>query len=167
MDLNAAQVGYFITQIGLSAASFGVSTEDVDGAGLALAKLFGYRCSPPTTVVPAQGPQLQSVCLADDCPVDLNATCDSYELALEPTVANATLAMGEGGNGTNGTGAANSTMITSATLTATESGLTGGSPTGTSSSSGSKTSGTKSAGVAIKAAGSLVSLLLGVLASLV
>ena len=119
------------------------------------------------TVVLAQGPQLQSICLADDCPVDLNATCNSYEVAVEPAVANATLAMGEGGNGTNGTGAANSTVIISATLTATGSGLTGGSPIETSSSSGGKTSGTKSTGAAIKAAGSLISLLLGVLASLV
>jgi hypothetical protein len=64
MALDAFQVGYFITQVGLSAASFGVATADIEAMGMALMDLFGYKCAPPATVVPAQGPQLQSVCIA-------------------------------------------------------------------------------------------------------
>ena len=53
MALDAAQVGYFITQVGLSAASFGVATADVEAVGKALMDLFGYRCAPPAMVVPS------------------------------------------------------------------------------------------------------------------
>jgi hypothetical protein len=67
MALDAVQVGYFITQVGLSAASFGVATADVEAVGKALMDLFGYRCAPPATVVPSQGPQLHSVCIAVCC----------------------------------------------------------------------------------------------------
>ena len=38
-DLNSNQVGYFIQQVGMSAASFGVSQADVQAAGQALTKL--------------------------------------------------------------------------------------------------------------------------------
>jgi hypothetical protein len=67
MALDAVQVGYFITQVGLSAASFGVATADVEAVGKALMDLFGNRCAPPATVVPLQGPQLHSVCIAACC----------------------------------------------------------------------------------------------------
>ena len=174
MDLDQDQVGYFITQVTLSAASFGVSPADVGLAGLSLSEIFGYRCSSPRTVLPAQGPQLQSICIADNCPLDPNATCSSYDPAFEPAVVNATLAMGEGGNGISGEG--NGTSIVSATLTALTT-ATGGpvvaSTTGTSSSTrttsstGSTGSKTPSGGVAMKVAGSLGSILLSVLASLI
>ncbi|KAI9840744.1 MAG: hypothetical protein M1838_003928 [Thelocarpon superellum] len=75
MALDPFEVGYFITQVGLSAASFGVATEDVTTVGEALGKLFDYRCSPPTTVIPSQGPQLQSICTDKQCPLSPNATC--------------------------------------------------------------------------------------------
>ena len=64
MALDTFQVGYFITQVGLSAASFGVSSSDVEAVGMALQSLFGFKCAPSTTIVPSQGPQLQSVCTA-------------------------------------------------------------------------------------------------------
>lgn len=67
---------------------------------MALNKLFGYKCSPPTTVIPEQGPQLQSICSADSCPkAPMNATCPAGMIGT-PMVANATLAMGEGTNST-------------------------------------------------------------------
>ena len=115
MDLDPYQVGYFITQVGLSAASFGVTTDDVTAVGEALAKLFDYRCAPPTTVVPAQGPQLQSICQDDTCPISANGTCPASP--MEPFVANATLAMGEGRNST---GNASTTASTSATPVPTQ-----------------------------------------------
>ncbi|KAI9811864.1 MAG: hypothetical protein M1827_005215 [Pycnora praestabilis] len=96
MDLNPYQVGYFIEQVGMAAASFGVTTADVTAVGMALTKLFDYRCAPPTTVVPAQGAQLQSICIDSTCPLSPNATCAAYAPAVQPAVANVTLAMGEG-----------------------------------------------------------------------
>lgn len=105
MALDQYQVGYFIQQVGLSAASFGVATDDVTAVGKALTMLFDYKCAPNTTVVPEQGPQQQSICIADTCPVAMNATCSAYAPVIEPFAANATLAMGEGRNQSmNGTG---------------------------------------------------------------
>ncbi|KAI9880179.1 MAG: hypothetical protein M1830_004998 [Pleopsidium flavum] len=105
MALDQYQVGYFIQQVGLSAASFGVATEDVTAVGMALTKLFNYKCAPPTTVVPYQGDQLQAICIADTCPLSPNDTCSKYAPVIEPFAANATLAMGEGRNGSsNATG---------------------------------------------------------------
>lgn len=79
MALDPYQMGYFITQVGLAAASFGVATEDVTAVGMALNQLFGYRCAPETPVVPSQGPQLQSMCIVEACPISPNATCDAYD----------------------------------------------------------------------------------------
>ena len=62
-----------------------------------------YRCAPATTVIPAQGPQLQSICIADNCLLSPNSTCSAYEPAVEPGVANSTLAMGEGNSSSTAT----------------------------------------------------------------
>jgi hypothetical protein len=88
MALDPYQMGYFIQQVGLAATSFGVTTEDATAAGMALTKLFDYRCSPPTTVVKAQGPQLQSMCDDPSCPLDPMSQCgleDNNGTALMPT----------------------------------------------------------------------------------
>lgn len=90
MDLSSAEVGYFIEQVGLSAASFGVASADVTAVGDALTTFFDYRCSPPTTIVPSQGAQLQSICLNSDCPLAPNATCDAYPVESSPAAANST-----------------------------------------------------------------------------
>ena len=76
---------------------------------MALTSLFDYRCAPPKAAVPAQGPQLQSICIADTCPISPNATCNSYGSAVEPGVANATLAMGQG----NSSSTANASSVAS------------------------------------------------------
>lgn len=78
---------YFIEQVGLAAASFGVATADVEVVGTALMSLFGYRCAPPVTVIPAQGPQLDSICVAENCPIAPNATCSSYPTVMHPVAA--------------------------------------------------------------------------------
>jgi hypothetical protein len=87
MDLSAAEVGYFVTQVANSAASFGVAKEDLTVVGNAINGLFGMRCSAPATVVPAQGAQLQAICIDDTCPLAPNATCGAYGNAVEPSVA--------------------------------------------------------------------------------
>jgi hypothetical protein len=63
MALDAFQVGYFITQVGLSVASSGVAQADMEAVGMSLNNLFGYKCARPATVVPSQGSQLQAVCI--------------------------------------------------------------------------------------------------------
>lgn len=117
MALDPYQVGYFITQVGLSAASFGVAADDVTAVGMALANLFGHRCAPPTTVVPAQGAQLQAICVADTCPLSPEAAnCSAYEAATQPAIANATLA---GGQGATATSSAKATVTSNTSVTGT------------------------------------------------
>lgn len=114
MDLSYAEVSYFISQVAASAASFGVAASDLTVVGEALMGAFGYRCEPPMTIVPAQGPQLQSICIDNTCPLSPNATCASYNATVEPS---------------------NSTSTSSSTATSTGSGSkTSGSSTATGSS---------------------------------
>jgi hypothetical protein len=86
MALDAFQVGYFITQVGLSAASFGVETADVEAVGMALQGLFGYKCAAPATVVPSQGPQLQAVCIEVRRRVSLSSfvIADNVRIIAQP-----------------------------------------------------------------------------------
>jgi hypothetical protein len=103
MDLSLAEVTWFIEQVGLSATSFGVAMEDVTLVGAALMKLFGYKCSPATTVIPAQGAALQSICDGDMCPMAPNvSTCDmGYNTSImHPAVINASLVPNTTGTGT-------------------------------------------------------------------
>jgi len=114
MQLGYAQVTYFIEQVGMSAASFGVATEDVMVVGTALMNAFGYKCEPPMTIVPAQGAQLQSICDDDTCPLAVNATCAAYNSSI-PAPSNAT-SIGSGSSTATATGSK-----TSATGTGTSS----------------------------------------------
>ncbi|KAK1976585.1 hypothetical protein LZ30DRAFT_734242 [Colletotrichum cereale] len=84
MDLDVNEVGYFIQQVALAAASFGVAQDDIKTVGTALNQLFGLRCSPAATAIPEQGAQLQAICIADTCPISPNAVCASYQPAVEP-----------------------------------------------------------------------------------
>ncbi|KAL6707492.1 hypothetical protein ACN47E_004062 [Coniothyrium glycines] len=93
MALDPSEMGYFITQVGLAATSFGVTTEDVTAVAGALNKLFNYRCSPPAVVIPEQGATLNSICQNEMCPLDPNAQCSAYPnngVVMEPMLANGT-----------------------------------------------------------------------------
>jgi hypothetical protein len=90
MDISADEFGYFVTQVGLAAASFGVAPDDLGPVGEALNDLFGYRCSQPDSVLPNEAPELQAICTDDTCPLAPNATCLSYGTASPPLKANAT-----------------------------------------------------------------------------
>jgi len=79
MALDSSEVGYFIEQVGLAAASFGVTNDDVTAVGNLLTGIFDVSCGPPTTVIPADGPQLQSICTDPDCTQSANATCSMYD----------------------------------------------------------------------------------------
>jgi hypothetical protein len=78
MDLDANEVGYFIQQVGLSAQSFGVASDDVTAVGNLLTTTFDGKCSAAAAVIPDQGLQLQAICTADDCPMATNANCSAY-----------------------------------------------------------------------------------------
>ncbi|KAK0110167.1 hypothetical protein ONS95_002818 [Cadophora gregata] len=147
MNLDPNELGYFITQVADSALSFGVSSDDLAPVGKALNSLFGYRCSPKTTVIPAQGAQFQSICSAKECPIAPNSTCDGVPDGVEPAKAS-------------GSGTATATMSMSGSATA--------SATGTGTGSGSTSSPTvvsgNGAGVlgmsALAVAGGVVALFL-------
>lgn len=110
MDLSSAEVGYFIQQVAFSAASFGVAQADITIVGTALNTLFGHRCSPPTAVLPQETPELQAICIKEDCPIAVNATCAAYAMAVEPATASMSMTMSG-----NGSAAATATMTGSAT----------------------------------------------------
>ncbi|KUJ11515.1 uncharacterized protein LY89DRAFT_654157 [Mollisia scopiformis] len=120
MDLSYAEVTYFIDQVALSAMSFGVAKDDLTAVGTALTTLFGYRCEPPMTVVPSQGPQLESICIDSTCPLAANATCSSYATAMKPAIANSTLVPNStttsGGNASTTSGTSTSTSSMPATI---------------------------------------------------
>jgi hypothetical protein len=124
MDLSAAEVGYFITQVALSAASFGVAQSDLMGVGVALNSLFGNRCSPATVIIASQGAQLQSICTDSTCPLDTNSTCASYQNATKPVSATGTPAVGTP-TATGATTATSSRPATASTAGAAVYGLSG------------------------------------------
>jgi hypothetical protein len=116
MDLDVAKQGYFIQQASLAVASLGFSASDVSFINATLYQLFNYRCSPAMTLVPSDaGPQLQSICIADDCPLSVNATCAAYPnngVAPVPLLANGTAAGNVTGESFgNGTSADNGTAV--------------------------------------------------------
>jgi len=85
MGLDENEVGYFNTQVGLSAASFGVTQDDVTIVANALNSVFNVKCAPAQTVATNQmTPELQSICIAESCPLSPNATCSSYPAVPAP-----------------------------------------------------------------------------------
>lgn len=129
MALDPYEVGYFITQVGLSAASFGVADSDISAVATALESLFAYRCAPKTTAIEAQGPQYQSVCTDETCPLAANSTCADQPNIAQPLVANSTLAMGEGRNASSSSSAA--VPSSTSTPSASSSGAASGTSSGT------------------------------------
>lgn len=94
MALDENELGYFITQVGLAAASFGVAEADITGVAMALQSLFGMRCSAPATVIPAQGAQLQAICIKSTCPqATAMPQCDAYAAVVEPSSVSMSMSM--------------------------------------------------------------------------
>jgi hypothetical protein len=85
MDLDYYQVTYFVQQVGLAAASFGVAKDDITTVATALNSIFNVRCAPATTVIKAQGSELQSVCIdPKTCPMAMDGVCSKYDTPVEP-----------------------------------------------------------------------------------
>ncbi|KAI0859116.1 hypothetical protein F4860DRAFT_277530 [Xylaria cubensis] len=129
MALDPNEVGYFITQVGLAASSFGVADSDVQAVGKALISLFDYRCAPPTTVIPAQGAQLQAICIADTCPLAANSTCDSYQPVVEPSSVSSSASASATPTASYSTSPSGTTPAPTSSGNATSTGSTGSSST--------------------------------------
>ncbi|KAJ5667810.1 uncharacterized protein N7477_006380 [Penicillium maclennaniae] len=121
MVLDPYQMGYFIEQVGLAAASFGVAESDITVVATALTSLFDYRCAPKTTVINTQGAQYQSICTDEMCPLAMNSTCAAQPVMLQPLVANQTLAAGEGRNSSESASATGSSSTSTSTSGSTSS----------------------------------------------
>ncbi|UZJ52101.1 hypothetical protein CBS101457_001421 [Exobasidium rhododendri] len=75
MNLDKYEMAYFIEQVGLSATSFGVTTEDATAVGTALTNAFDYRCLPPTSLGGGAANASQSICVAANCPLAASSNC--------------------------------------------------------------------------------------------
>jgi hypothetical protein len=86
MGLGKPEMDYFVTQVGLAAASFGVAKDDVSAVADSLNSIFNVACGPPTAVIKAQGPQLQSICIdLESCPkAAKDPQCDKYPAVVKP-----------------------------------------------------------------------------------
>lgn len=89
MDLDTAQNSWFIENVGLAAASFGVSQEDIMTVATTLNGTFGYRCAPAVTVIPSAGPVYESICQNVTCPIAPNSTCGSGPAVMYPAAVGA------------------------------------------------------------------------------
>ncbi|KAG5981266.1 hypothetical protein E4U55_003122 [Claviceps digitariae] len=97
MDLGKPEMDYFITQVGLAAASFGVAKDDITAVAESLNLIFNRACSPPTTVIKSQGEHLQSICInQSSCLKAEKPQCDKYAAAVKPQANNSTMSMGGG-----------------------------------------------------------------------
>ncbi|KAK2608830.1 hypothetical protein QQS21_002687 [Conoideocrella luteorostrata] len=94
MGLGKPEMDYFITQVGMAAASFGVAKDDITAVANALNMTFNMACSPPATVIKSQGDQLQAICIdQSSCLKAQNAKCDSYAAVVKPSNATSTMSM--------------------------------------------------------------------------
>ncbi|KAG6069279.1 hypothetical protein E4U33_004897 [Claviceps sp. LM78 group G4] len=103
MGLGKPEMDYFIAQVGLAAASFGVAKDHVTAVADSLNKAFNRACSPPATIIKSQGEHLQAICIdQSSCLKAENAQCGKYEAVVKPQAGNATMggAMSSGGSGT-------------------------------------------------------------------
>ena len=161
MDLNVYQMTYFIEQVGLSASSFGVTADDVKTVATALEGAFNMRCAAPMAIIPAQGAQLQAICIDGDCPiVTINATCGSYEPVVVPGNSTSNMTMLAPGSFGTSTVAPSGSMTASMTMTGMSSSMMTGSMTSAPSS-------VSSAGAAIPAVAGVAALAGGFAALLI
>jgi hypothetical protein len=88
MDLDIFQLTYFANLVVTALTSLGVSPSDSSLIGTSLAKQFNTRCAAPISVPHITAPpELQSICIAPNCPLDPHSNCSAYPLdgvALAP-----------------------------------------------------------------------------------
>lgn len=99
MALGPNAMGYFIQEVGLAAASFGVAPADITAAATALNTLFNYKCLAPAAILPMAPVEPQSICIAPSCPLAPNNTCSAYPATvMQPSFVNGTVFMPQGAN---------------------------------------------------------------------
>ncbi|TVY55712.1 hypothetical protein LCER1_G002768 [Lachnellula cervina] len=94
MDLDKFQMDFFISLVASSASSLGFDPADVAIYKNTLDNQFNTRCA-PATAVPGiiEAPELQSICIAENCQLNPNADCAAYPgngVAVAPKNATAT-----------------------------------------------------------------------------
>ncbi|TKA83237.1 hypothetical protein B0A55_02956 [Friedmanniomyces simplex] len=104
MALDPYDFGYFVQQVALSAASFGVAEADLEYVGGALGNLFGHRCSAATSIAPGEAATLQVICITAP-----NATCSLYANVEDPKFANGSASSTQHASGTSAPAATSST----------------------------------------------------------
>ncbi|KAL6406530.1 hypothetical protein AUP68_09327 [Ilyonectria robusta] len=118
MDLNAAEMGFFVDQAVRGLLSIGFTDSDAQFVNNTLDTVFNHRCAPPAAVIPpTSGPQLQAICIAPDCSLSANDTCSAYDAAVPPLVANSSL-IGNYTKAANGSTSVNSSASSTATSNA-------------------------------------------------
>ena len=106
MGLDPNEVGYFISQVGAAAASFGVSNADVQAVASLLATTFNVACAPAQALVRGDS-EFQSICVAKECPKAPNAVCylyENYGFFPEPMSTGGPSCPASGGGGYSGGG---------------------------------------------------------------
>jgi hypothetical protein len=109
MGLDYNEVGYFISQVGLAASSFGVTDADVATVAATLGSVFNVACAPAVALV-NNDTEFQSICVAKDCPLAPGAVCASYPdggYEPEPMSSGNAGCPAQGGNGGYGNGNGN------------------------------------------------------------
>lgn len=123
MNLGNAEMTYFITQVGMAAASFGVATDDINIVAKALGDAFNMRCAAPVEIVKGQGPQPQAICIKSDCAEAASPQCSAYAEAVAPAKCNGTSSTTGGSStatSTGGSGSGSATSSGGASATATK-----------------------------------------------
>jgi hypothetical protein len=79
IDFDTYQMSFFTATVKSSALSLGFNTADALYLTETLETLFNRRCSPPTAVPGIDAPpELQSICIAANYPLDPKANCSAY-----------------------------------------------------------------------------------------
>ncbi len=88
MNLTAADLGYFITQVALAAESLGVASSDVDKVGVALTTTFTKLCLAPSVIVPGVPATYQDPAICNDvsCSKAMSDSCNAYPNAMSQQV---------------------------------------------------------------------------------
>jgi hypothetical protein len=112
-----------VAEVVLSLSSIGISQADASLFGNTLDSLFNFRCSEVSMPVKvAAGAELQSICVADSCPLDVKADCAAYPDGVALVPVNVTAVKNGVGNGT---GVANGTNSTSGAMMLANGGVYG------------------------------------------
>ncbi|KAL2845829.1 hypothetical protein BJX68DRAFT_269027 [Aspergillus pseudodeflectus] len=115
MNLDYAQMTFFITQVRDSAISLGIAPADAAVLVDTLNTSFNTRCSPATVITyQRQGqqqqqqigdtPEFQAVCIADDCPLAPEADCAAYPLNGRALVPVNVTGLADSGSNSTGSG---------------------------------------------------------------